>query len=66
MKYIIEDWLTEEIIKVFDGRVDIIVLNGNINARPSAVIDLSAGGVKVIRSGDLDAAEIEKLVSEYK
>ena len=56
----------EEIIKVFDGRVDIIVLNGNINARPSAVIDLSAGGVKVIRSGDLDAAEIEKLVSKYK
>ena len=56
----------EEILKVFDGRVDIIVLNGNINTRPSAVIDLSAGGVKVIRSGDLDAAEIEKLVSEYK
>ena len=56
----------EEILKVFDGRVDIIVLNGNISTRPSAVIDLSAGGVKVIRSGDLDAAEIEKLVSQYK
>ena len=56
----------EEILKVFDGRVDIIVLNGNISTRPSAVIDLSAGGVKVIRSGDLDAAEIERLVSQYK
>lgn len=56
----------EEILKVFDGRVDIIVLNGNINTKPSAVIDLSAGGVKVIRSGDLDSAEIEKLVSKYQ
>ncbi len=56
----------EEILKVFDGRVDIIVLNGDINTRPSAVIDVSAEGVKVIRSGDLDAAEIEKLLSKYK
>lgn len=56
----------EEILKVFNGRVDIIILNGNINTRPSAVIDLSAGAVKVIRSGDLNSAEIENLVSKYK
>lgn len=56
----------KEILEVFDGVLDIIVLNGNISTKPSAVIDLSSQGIKVIRSGALDIREIEKLVSEYK
>lgn len=55
----------KQVIEVFNGIADIIVLGGDISTKPSAVIDLTCG-FKVIRSGELDSAEIEKLVSEYK
>jgi L-threonylcarbamoyladenylate synthase len=40
-----------EVINVFDGRADIIVLRGEIKNTPSAVVDASGAEIKIIRQG---------------
>lgn len=51
-----------DILKTFSGILDIIVLNGPIKTRPSAVVDLSADEAKIIRSGDLSESALKKLL----
>ncbi len=52
-----------EILKTFQNRADIIVLNGRLKGRPSTVIDVSAGALHILRAGVLTEREIKKRLS---
>ena len=41
----------QEVMNIFDGRLDIIVLKGEIKNLPSAVVDACGAEIKVIRHG---------------
>jgi L-threonylcarbamoyladenylate synthase len=56
----------KEVLREFEGKVDIIVLRGDIKTQPSAVVDLSKEDPRVIRSGFLSEEALKKLIISYE
>ena len=50
-----------DIINVFDGKADIIVINGDLKSKPSAIIDFTLNPPKVIRYGTLTEKDLKFL-----
>ena len=48
-----------DIIAVFDGKADIIVINGDLKRKPSSIIDFTVYPPKIIRRGTLNAKDLQ-------
>lgn len=48
-----------DILAAFDGKADIIVINGDLKNKPSAVIDFTVYPPKIIRQGTLNAKDLQ-------